>query len=283
MSRDRPVWRPEMAGGGMISKGCSLQGRIIRNGLLATLATLGFLGLSACSSEADAKPKPTQTAQVAEESAPKPSKTTSAEPDVFVTKVDKIRDWSISAELKANLIQLGILSQGAGQGDFDIVRTETCNQLHESNPFLAEFGPASPSDSAEAVELRYQAKQQIFRDYVSDVFRVGGGESFDSSDALSGMVTCLSGGLRAKGISSNDWMAEILDDEPLPTVTTRIDHAAGHEYDDRGFRWTTVTVAIEGRDIGEPVHRRHQWNHLTKDWDLINEQTNNPGNGGWNE
>lgn len=244
-------------------------------------AALGVSLLAGCAGASEPAPDPTQT----ETSSPEPTETEEpANPETPVSDVEKTREWNITPEFERKLEQLGLLSQGIGEGDIHIVRTEVCNELLANNPLEGDFGPASPSDDAETVERRFEAKQQLLRDYISDRFRDDQWRSdVNAADMLAGARLCLTNGLPSKGSSSDDYGPALDNDTPVPSVTTRLDYAAGHEYDDRGFRWVTVTVAVEGQEIGEPLHRRHQWNHLTNDWDLINEQTENPGMGGWIE
>jgi hypothetical protein len=242
-----------------------------------TIATIGLLGLSACGDNAEAKPKPTETEQVTET----PTKTpepTPTETEVSVSKVEKFRDnWNLNTEALTNLG-----SMQPGQEGYDKLLSQVCTEFFANNPLRTPVQAPERLDSVDVVEARFEARQEMLREFQSDNFRNSRGEDIVSYEVYQGVEYCITNGIQARGSSPSDYFKELnIDDAPLPSVTTTekeysIKDTGGTKYD----RTAYVTVSV-GQKAPEDLWRRFMWSDDIGDWYLAAEQAENPYNLGW--
>lgn len=237
-----------------------------------------FLSLTGCASDDMSAPvgtKPVETSRPADVT---PSPTPSAAPE---SNVPKIRDnWVVN---EAAMDELGQLAKFGGDGDLATVRAKACTEFQAKNPLGDEFGTPSRTDKVEAVEARYEAKQALWRAYVSDKFREDQWrEDISAATILDGVSSCLANNVTSKGADFTDtaFFNAIADDKPLPAVTTSPKEYSFKDPSEGYVRTSYVTVAVEGQAPTE-VWRRFLWNEATQDWDITHEQIENPYNLGW--
>lgn len=252
-----------------------------RSGLMMKCGAIGAvvagtLVLSGCTTQAPVV-NPSVTASPSQKPSEQPS-ATPATSQVFESKVPRIRDnWVVN---RAALEELGSLVRSANPGDPDAMRAEVCAEFLANNPLDGDFGAPTRSDQVEVVEARFEAKQQLLRAYISDVYRNGTRADSDY-DLLAGVASCLINSVAVQGSHTGDSLRVIGVDGVLPSITT-----SPKEYSikDRNYgfaRTAFVTVTVEGRGSAD-LWRRFLWKDATQDWDITNEQVENPYNLGWN-
>ncbi|MGR4009860.1 hypothetical protein [Leucobacter sp. 1207-22] len=237
-----------------------------------------FLSPTGCASDGPAAPVKTKPVETSRSADVTPSPTQSATPEL---NVPKIRDNLVVNEVVMD--ELGQLAKFGGDGDLAAVRAKACKEFQANNPLGGEFGAPSRTDKVEAVEARYEAKQVLWRAYVSDKFRDDQWrEDISAASILDGVNSCLTNNVASKGVDFTDtaFFNAIADDKPLPATTTS---PKEHSFKDpsEGYVCTSyMTATVEGQAPAD-VWRRFLWNETTQDWDITHEQVENPYNLSW--
>jgi len=184
--------------------------------------------------------------------------------------------WNIN---RAALEKLGRVVESPRTGDLKSARAEVCREFLANNPPEGNLEAPSRLDALSAVEARFEAKQHLFIAYVSDVVR-SGAQGIAESYELSGVQSCLTNGIDAVGSDTAFLLGFISEDKALPVATTSAKEYSLKDTSVDIVRTSYVTVSVEGQAPAD-VWRRYVWNEDTKDWDITNEQTENPYNLGW--
>lgn len=260
-----------------------------KKALATTLIALGAIGMAGCADKVGAEPKPStsqsqtetpsETPSATTSPTEKPSESPSETPTNPESKVPKIREnWKVN---EAALEKLGSLAKYGGEGDLAAVRAEVCTEFFANNPLGDNFPAPTSSDKVEAVEARFEAKQQLLRDYISDKFRDDQWRTdVNAADMLTGVQSCVTNGVDSKGATDAGYIDAVVDDKPLSTVTTSPKEYSFKDPSEGYVRTSYVSVAVEGQTPAD-VWRRFLWNEKTQDWDITNEQAENPYNLGW--
>lgn len=247
----------------------------------SSLIVLGALGLTACGDNAGAEPQPTATEQTTEAPKPTPTETTTpSETQAPVSEVPKTREnWVVN---EAALINLFKVKQGLATGDYETLRAEACNEFFANNPLNGDFGTPDRRDSISDVESRFEARQQLFLDYVSDKYREDRWRTdVDASHLIGGVRLCVNNGVEVTGSTNSVYGDAVIDDKPLPTVTTEQLEYPFADTDLMSFdRASYVTTTVEGQ-APKTVWRRHLWSDVAQDWYITNEQTESFRDYGW--
>lgn len=278
---------------------------------LVAIGALSTVALTGCAAETQAKPEPTKTEQVTETETPAtPEKVTHD----FKTEVPKYREnWNVNREGLISLSEMFEAKGDAAYGDpeFMALQAQVREEFLANNPVPGDVDrPKAPEERREdnitAILAWYDATAQLYREYISDVFREqhirnineseGRTDSQSTEDwaVRTGIEIALFNGL-PDSLSLRDpnmlylMRTDGTGDAPLPTITRGIDTGNGGMLGGgsglvpmpHATRAVGIfnTVTVEGKEPLQ-VFNRFDYDATTDYWNLTAETSPDPNGEG---